>query len=125
MTENIALNKPAYQQYPFSFLQDSLGQAGNAVDGKKSNLSWEGGQCTISDNYQRTATWWVNLTSILSIHHIIVYYRTGNVEWGMNIKYFFHVRKKGETLHECHKFKNIFSFLYCDRMIVIFMNVSN
>ena len=85
MTENIALNKPAYQQHPFSLLQDSLRQAGNAVDGQKSNLSWQGGQCTISESYQRTATWWVNLTSILSIDHIIVYYRTGNVEWGMSI----------------------------------------
>ena len=79
---NIALNKPTYQEYRFTGLSKNLTQASNAVDGLKSNLSvWEG-QCVISDINQQTATWWVNLTSILSIQHITIYYRTDNANWG-------------------------------------------
>ena len=79
------MNKPAYQQYPYA---DDIGgehlvQAVNAVDGLRSNLSVWAGQCVISDNEKQNATWWVNLGSILSIHHITIYYRTGNVPWGM------------------------------------------
>ena len=80
-TENIALHKPTYQQYPYSLLGPGA-DASNAVDGLKSNLDYGGGQCAISANNKYTATLWVNLTSILSIHNIRIYYRTGNVEWG-------------------------------------------
>ncbi|XP_078327342.1 receptor-type tyrosine-protein phosphatase alpha-like isoform X1 [Crassostrea virginica] len=83
--DNIALHKPAYQEHPYgvtSTIVKELIQASNAVDGQKSNRSIWGGQCVISDNLQSNATWWVNLTSILSIHHITIYYRTGNVAWG-------------------------------------------
>nr|XP_022311298.1 multiple epidermal growth factor-like domains protein 11 [Crassostrea virginica] len=80
--ENIALNQPSYQQHPYPGFPAYYIEAGNAVDGQKSNLSWQGGQCAISENKQHKATWWVNLTRILSIHHITVYYRTGNTEWG-------------------------------------------
>ena len=83
LSENIALNKPAYQKNPHTRLSEALTQASNAVDGLKSNLSVWGGQCVISDNTKKTATWGVNLTSILSIHHMRMYYRTGNVPWGM------------------------------------------
>ena len=84
--ENIALNKSSYQQYPYPenpALPSFLTEAHNAVDGLKSNLSIFGGQCVISGNNQQNATWWVNLTSILSIHHITIYYRTENRQWGM------------------------------------------
>nr|XP_022308884.1 cell death abnormality protein 1-like isoform X1 [Crassostrea virginica] len=80
--DNVALNKPTYQQHRYFGLSEDLVNANNAVDGLKSNLSVWGGQCVISGNKMQTATWWVNLTSILSIHHITIYYRTGNVEWG-------------------------------------------
>ncbi|XP_078327442.1 uncharacterized protein LOC144623121 [Crassostrea virginica] len=80
--DNMALNKPTHQQYRYTGLDLSLTQASNAVDGLKSNLSAWGGQCVISENDKQTATWWVDLTSILSIHHITIYYRTGNVPWG-------------------------------------------
>ena len=67
MPVNIALNKPTYQHYPLS-PGDALFEAGNAVDGRRSDLSWDGGQCAVSDYYKQTATWWVNLTNIQSIH---------------------------------------------------------
>ena len=82
LTENIALKKPAYQQNRYTGVSVALSQASNAVDGLKSNLSEIGGECVISGN-KRTATWWVNLTKILSIHHITIYYRTENEPWGM------------------------------------------
>ena len=83
MADNVALNKPTHQQYRYIGLDASLTQASNAVDGLKSDFEVWGGQCVISENDKQTATWWVNLTSILSIHHIKIYYRTGNVEWGI------------------------------------------
>nr|XP_022308848.1 platelet endothelial aggregation receptor 1-like isoform X2 [Crassostrea virginica] len=86
--ENIALNKPAFQHYPYPYA-DKMGgehliQAGNAVDGLRSNLSVWAGQCVISDIGKQNATLWVNLGSIFSIHHITIYYRTGNAPWGRN-----------------------------------------
>ena len=82
--ENIARNKQTYQQHPYvGEINNILTVASNAVDGLKSNLSVWGGQCVISNNKERTATWWVNLGGILSIHHVTIYYRTGNVFWGM------------------------------------------
>nr|XP_022309624.1 multiple epidermal growth factor-like domains protein 11 [Crassostrea virginica] len=82
--ENLALRKPAHQEYQYVGLDASLTEASNAVDGLKSDLSVWGGQCVISENDKQTATWWVNLTSILSIHHVTIYYRTGNAIWGLS-----------------------------------------
>eukprot|EP00105_Crassostrea_gigas_P004906 XP_011418275.1 PREDICTED: protein draper isoform X1 [Crassostrea gigas] len=76
---NVALNKPAYQQYPLTGV-DTF-DASNAVDGRKSDLSISGGQCAAS-NWKQTATWWVNLTTIHSIHNITIYFRTDNKPWG-------------------------------------------
>ena len=83
--ENLALKKPTYQQYMFPGYDASLYEASNAVDGLKSDLSFHGGQCVCSAGGQRTATWWVNLTSILSIHHVTIYYMTNNNTWGMQL----------------------------------------
>uniref|UniRef100_K1RQK3 Multiple epidermal growth factor-like domains 10 n=1 Tax=Magallana gigas TaxID=29159 RepID=K1RQK3_MAGGI len=74
--ENVALNKPAYLQYPFSPGNDQF-DASNAVDGRKSDLSLNGGQCAVSE-WEKASTWWVNLTSIHSIHHITIHFRTEN-----------------------------------------------
>ncbi|XP_052695930.1 multiple epidermal growth factor-like domains protein 11 [Crassostrea angulata] len=74
---NIALHKPAYQQYPFNHSDDRF-DASNAVDGRKSDLSGGGGQCAVSEYGRQTATWWMDLTSIHSIHHITIYFRTDN-----------------------------------------------
>ncbi|XP_078328724.1 uncharacterized protein LOC111111957 isoform X2 [Crassostrea virginica] len=77
--ENIALHKPAHEAFPY--VHDKV-SPGNAVDGRKTDLRGLGGQCSLSDRNKTSATWWVNLTSILSIHHITIYYRTDNVPWG-------------------------------------------
>ena len=82
LSENIALQKPTYQEHQYLRLAEALTQASNAVDGLKSNLSYWGAQCVISENDQTSALLWVNLTSILSIHHINIYFRTENKPWG-------------------------------------------
>ena len=48
------------------------------------NVSVSEEHCILSDERQETATWWVNLTRISSIHHITTYYMTGTTEWGMS-----------------------------------------
>ncbi|XP_052695893.1 uncharacterized protein LOC128174365 [Crassostrea angulata] len=78
--ENVALHKPAYQTNPYRKDNDSF-DASNAVDGLKSNLAWSGGQCAVSALEKETATLWVDLGSIYSIHHITLYYRTDNTDW--------------------------------------------
>lgn len=77
-TVNIALNKSASQTNP---IIGELYDASNAVDGRKTNLTFKGGQCASSKEKMETATWWVNLASINSIHHITIYYRTNNKQW--------------------------------------------
>uniref|UniRef100_A0A8W8NV88 Uncharacterized protein n=1 Tax=Magallana gigas TaxID=29159 RepID=A0A8W8NV88_MAGGI len=73
---NVALNKPTYLQYQYRPGDDRY-DASNAVDGRKSDLSYRGGQC--AGSWERlTATWWVNLTTIHSIHNITIYFWTDN-----------------------------------------------
>lgn len=84
--ENIALGKLAYQQHPLIYYRfpDILhdGYASNAVDGLKTDCSAYGGQCTLSKDNKSEALWRVDLGSILSIHHLTIYYRTDNLAWG-------------------------------------------
>lgn len=86
-TVNIALNKPAYMENQYKPGDDRY-DASNAVDGRKSDLRLGGGQCASSAPDKQTATWWVNLTSIQSIHHITIFYVTGNEIRGMIIYFF-------------------------------------
>lgn len=79
ITENVALNKPAWQQHPI-FIYD----AGLAVDGHKTDLfDW---QCALSKYGYSTAEWRVDLEGVLSIHHIFILYRTGNHIRGKSLK---------------------------------------
>ncbi|XP_052680321.1 multiple epidermal growth factor-like domains protein 10 [Crassostrea angulata] len=76
---NVALNKPAYHKHavPDSDIVD----ANNAVDGRKSDTNYDGGQCAGS-YVSQIATWWVNLTRLHSIHHITLYFSTDANPWG-------------------------------------------
>lgn len=52
--------------------------AQKAVDGQNSFLDDLRGECTISADVKLTAGWGVDLGKILSIHHILMQYRTDN-----------------------------------------------
>lgn len=80
---NVALNKPAYQQYRYR-PGDQRFDASNAVDGRKSVLRGGDGECVLSAWKKEDATLWVNLTTTMSIHHITIYYMTGDQPWGDN-----------------------------------------
>ncbi|XP_078328088.1 uncharacterized protein LOC144623522 [Crassostrea virginica] len=77
--ENLALRKSAWQLNPID--DDFKHSANNAVDGKKSDLSELGGECTASSNSRTTAMWWVDIGSLQNIHHVIIQYATGNQVW--------------------------------------------
>lgn len=95
MAVNIALNKPAFQQFPYISKNgtDDKFHARNAVDGRRSDLRWDGGQCSFS-NGDQTATWWVNLTSVHSIYHITIYFMTDNIAWGIIIYIIYLINSK-------------------------------
>ena len=56
--------------------------AGRAVDGRYTDLTWEGGQCAVSYGTQ-TAAWWVDLGGVKNIHHVFIQYMTNNRVWGI------------------------------------------
>ena len=98
LLDNLALNKPSYQLSRYKGLSEDLTKASNAVDGLKSNLSVWGGECVISNINMKTAVWYVDLQDILSIHHITIYYRTGNEPWGKSKSF------KYATVYICNNF---------------------
>lgn len=115
ITENVALNKPAGQQYTYGNIPQ-LG-AERAVDGQKSDLSSSGGQCAISGGGQSTADWWVDLGKVLSIHHVFIQYMTGNMMWGMVFKTYINtldINSINDTMHLNNSIKRFFfKFLVC------------
>lgn len=74
--ENLALGKDTWQQNPWPKQSADFGSE-NAVDGKYTDCSQSGGQCTINDDGKYHATWRVDLGSMVSISQINIFYRTG------------------------------------------------
>ena len=57
--------------------------ADRVVDGRYTDLWWNGGQCAVSLYGQTTAEWRVGLGAVRSIHHIVIQYATDNDVWGI------------------------------------------
>ena len=72
----MALGKRVLENQPWKGAEDWRGD--KAVDGLYTNRSAIGGQCVISENMKRSATWRVDLGGVVSISHIDIYYRTDN-----------------------------------------------
>ncbi|XP_019928883.3 multiple epidermal growth factor-like domains protein 10 [Magallana gigas] len=72
---NLALHKPAFQSNSNQAKED-ISVANYVVDGLKTDPSLDGGQCATTTLGKQTSTWWVDLTSIHSIHHITIYFMT-------------------------------------------------
>ena len=81
-TENLALHKPGWQNSTLLSYTGVSYTADLAVDGQYTDLAWRGGQCAMSDDYQTTAEWRVDLGDVRSIHHIVIQYATDDEVWG-------------------------------------------
>ncbi|XP_061190942.1 multiple epidermal growth factor-like domains protein 11 [Saccostrea echinata] len=77
LLENLALRRPTWMENIFPGKIVEWG-ASKAVDGRYTDRGGKGNQCTISDDGKQTATWRVDLGSIVSISHIKIYHRTDN-----------------------------------------------
>lgn len=74
----MALHRPTFQLNTVSERHPSS----RLVDGKHSELHINNNQCSSTSNYQCYAMWRVDLQNTRRIERIVVYSRTGNVEWG-------------------------------------------
>ena len=54
-----------------------------AVDGRYTDMLFDGGQCAASDWGQTTAEWRVDLEGVKYIHHMLIQHVTGNRVWGI------------------------------------------
>nr|XP_022306274.1 multiple epidermal growth factor-like domains protein 10 isoform X3 [Crassostrea virginica] len=73
----MALGKSVWENTPWPGEENWRGD--NAVDGRYTNRSAQGGQCVISYGKVENATWRVDLGGVVSISHIYIYYRTENM----------------------------------------------
>lgn len=74
--ENVALNKPTWQEHPWPDLTRDFGSE-NAVDGLYSDRG-TGGQSNLNDDGHYTSEWRVDIGRVFSISYINIYYRTDN-----------------------------------------------
>lgn len=74
----MAAYRPSYQLHTLNAGQPSF----RVVDGKRSNLNYNGNQCTSTSDNQVFAMWRVDLQKLRRIERIMVYSRTDNVAWG-------------------------------------------
>lgn len=72
---------PSFQRFPYD-KGNVIYDAANAVDGFKSDLSIDGGQCAVSAAGRATAIWRVDLGNVHYIDHITLYFMTDNQHWG-------------------------------------------
>lgn len=80
--ENLSYRKQTWLSSPFSPFM-----AGDkAVDGRYTSRHYSSGQCAISKPSTQI-TWWVNLGKIHRIELVVIYFRTDNVQWGINNGY--------------------------------------
>lgn len=103
---NVALQRPVWEDSPWMGREDW--RATKAVDGRYNDRSAAGGQCVISENERKTATWRVDLGDVVSISHINIYYRTDNFP---SMKYVYLIKlpifKHLEKHYKIHGFKNM------------------
>lgn len=71
--ENLALRKPTWENNLWPDNENF--KTANAVDGRYTDRTAGGCQCTISDDGKHTAEWRVDLGSVVSIRRIDIYYR--------------------------------------------------
>lgn len=112
ITVNLALHKPAFQSNSHQAKED-ISVANYVVDGLKTDPSLDGGQCATTTLGKQTSTWWVDLTSIHSIHHITIYFMTINKGLG-NLKpwcicFYLYMN---ESITVCRKSLNIYLFIF-------------
>ena len=77
-TENLALNKPTWQNSTFWPHTGS----DRAVDGQYTDHRWLAGQCAVSDLGLRTVEWRGGLGGGKNIHHVFLQFATDNNVWG-------------------------------------------
>lgn len=114
--ENLALRKPTWQ-FPSFYGANNFGDL--AVDGKKSNLYWFGGECSVSAIFESTVEWWVDLGEVLSIHHIFIQYAKNNLVWGeqFSTELFFSVYKKDQQhIH----MRSLITFTYFHKISIVY-----
>ena len=71
-TENLALHQLAWQSSIVLSFTGVPYTADLAVDGRYTDLAWDGGQCAVSYGRQ-TAEWRVDLGEVKNIHHVLIH----------------------------------------------------
>lgn len=106
--ENLALNKPTWQEHPWPEPNSRDVGSENAVDGMYTDRG-TGGQCTINADGYYTAEWRVDLGSVVRISYINIFYRTENQNPGSFVNrmadfslYISNTTSKNEA-HLCYK----------------------